>query len=662
MIKLSGFVNFCQVFLFPLLIGVTKRGHHFALKYPYMKKPIPYRFLYLLLLTGFLLTFISTPTSAQGGLRAVLTQPDLFQFPSLTTYVDVYDSQNNFVSNLTADQFTLQENDEERTINEATRIEPGLHTILALNLGPTLSNKVSDDTTRYEDIIFILTSWLGNLQSQAANLYSFTSNERAFIQHSSDPQELLQTLQTYQPNLYNFEADQTSLTYAIDVASQETQLANHAKQAIFYITPLPIDRDLDQIPILAARAADIGIPVYVWLVANETSSNSQAAEALRDLAETTGGQFFLYNEKVEAPNPETYLSALRSTYRLRYTSAINQSGFHHIKVTVERGVQQAETEDVAFQIELLAPVVTIIALPPQIQLVWVEDEEGDTVLKPDFITLQISVTFPDGYPRQLKYSRLVVDGQEVIKIDQQPFEWLGWPLSGFRVTALHNVQVEVEDILGFQGESSAREVEIMVDQRYSGFWGGFMNFVNSGGWILFAVLLAFGGLVAYINMRRRNPRMATAGAEPALTFGEDPLTQQVFAPPESSRGPAAESIYKPLQLIPQLVPLLGDKTKEAQKGSAIHLVAIDTTIGSDPAQAALVLDDPTVSPLHARIRRSLQGTLILADLGSERGTWVNYAPVSKKGTVLQNNDLIHFGKAGYRYELVPVRVRKSKAA
>ncbi|MHB8807578.1 MAG: FHA domain-containing protein [Anaerolineaceae bacterium] len=627
-----------------------------------MKKPSTHRFLYLLLITGFLFTFISTPTFAQGGLRAILSQPDLSQFPSLTTYVDVYDSQNNFVSDLAADQFTLQENGAERTINEATRVEPGLHTILALNLGPTLSNKVNEDTTRYEDIIFILTSWLDNLQSQASNLYSFTSNERAIIQHSSDPQELLQALQTYQPNLYNFEADQTSLTYAIDVASQEPQLANHAKQAILYITPLPIDSELDQIPILAARAADIGIPVYVWLVANETSSNSQAADALRDLAETTGGQFFLYNEKVEAPNPETYLSALRYTYRLRYTSAINQSGFHRIKVTVERGVQQAETEDVAFQIELLAPVVTIIALPPQIQLVWVENEEGDTVLKPDFITLQISVTFPDGYPRQLKYSRLVVDGQEVIKLDQQPFEWLGWPLGGFRVTAVHNIQVEVEDILGFSSKSSAREVEIIVDQRYTGFWGGFTNFLNSGGWILFAALLAFGGMVAYLNQRRRNPRLATAGVEPALTFDEDPLTQQIFTPAESSRAAAVESIYEPLQLIPQLVPLSGDSSKEPLKGSAIHLTAVDTTIGSDPTQANLLLDDPSISPLHARIRRSSQGTLILADLGSERGTLVNYAPVSKKGTVLQNNDLIHFGEVAYRYELVPVRVRKSKAA
>jgi pSer/pThr/pTyr-binding forkhead associated (FHA) protein len=50
--------------------------------------------------------------------------------------------------------------------------------------------------------------------------------------------------------------------------------------------------------------------------------------------------------------------------------------------------------------------------------------------------------------------------------------------------------------------------------------------------------------------------------------------------------------------------------------------------------------------------------IILSDLGSESGTWVNYAPVSGKGTVLQNNDLIHIGEVAYRFELVAVRKKK----
>ena len=626
-----------------------------------MKKPNRVRFFSLILLAAFLTALIPSPAFAQSGLRAVLTQPDLSQFPSMTTYVDVYDAQDNFVGNLTTDQFTLEEDGEERTINEATRIEPGLHTILALNLAPSLNNKVGEDTTRYEDIINILTSWLDPLQRNASNLYSFASNEKALLQRSSSTQELQQTLQSYQPNLYNYEADLESLNYALNIAAQETQSTNHAKQAILYITPLPNDNDLDEIPILAVQAADMGVPVYIWLVAKEASSNSQAAETLRDLAESTGGQFFLYDEEAEAPDPEDYLSALRYTYRLRYTSDINQSGFHYIQVRVDRGVQQAETDSVSFQIELLAPEVTIIALPPQIQLVWIEEEEGKKVLKPDFITLQISVTFPDGYPRQLKYSRLVVDGEEVINLDQQPFEWLGWPLGGFRITALHTVQVEVEDILGFTAQSSTREVEIIVAQRYTGIWGSLTNFVNSGGWILFAVLAAFGGLIAYLNIRRRNPRLVPAGGEPAITFDEDPLTQQVFIPTESSRL-SSSSTTENLQLIPQLVPIEDKENGKSQNKKAISLLDIDTTIGSDKSQVNMVLEHSSVSPLHARIHQSPQGILIISDLGSESGTWVNYAPVSQKGTVLRNNDLIHFGEAAYRYQLVPMRIKKKKSA
>ena len=626
-----------------------------------MKKPNRVRFFSLILLAAFLTALIPSPAFAQSGLRAVLTQPDLSQFPSMTTYVDVYDAQDNFVGNLTTDQFTLEEDGEERTINEATRIEPGLHTILALNLAPSLNNKVGEDTTRYEDIINILTSWLDPLQNNASNLYSFVSNEKALLQRSSSTQELQQTLQSYQPNLYNYEADLESLNYALNIAAQETQSTNHAKQAILYITPLPNDNDLDEIPILAVQAADMGVPVYIWLVAKEASSNSQAAETLRDLAESTGGQFFLYDEEAEAPDPEDYLSALRYTYRLRYTSDINQSGFHYIQVRVDRGVQQAETDGVSFQIELLAPEVTIIALPPQIQLVWIEEEEGKKVLKPDFITLQISVTFPDGYPRQLKYSRLVVDGEEVINLDQQPFEWLGWPLGGFRITALHTVQVEVEDILGFTAQSSTREVEIIVAQRYTGFWGSLTIFVNSGGWILFAVLAAFGGLIAYLNIRRRNPRLVPAGGEPAITFDEDPLTQQVFIPTESSRL-SSSSTTENLQLIPQLVPIEDKENGKSQNKKAISLLEIDTTIGSDKSQVNMVLEHSSVSPLHARIHQSPQGILIISDLGSESGTWVNYAPVSQKGTVLRNNDLIHFGEAAYRYQLIPMRIKKKKSA
>jgi pSer/pThr/pTyr-binding forkhead associated (FHA) protein len=41
----------------------------------------------------------------------------------------------------------------------------------------------------------------------------------------------------------------------------------------------------------------------------------------------------------------------------------------------------------------------------------------------------------------------------------------------------------------------------------------------------------------------------------------------------------------------------------------------------------------------------------IADLGSETGTWVNYAPVSKAGILLHNGDLVQIGNLTFRYKI-----------
>ena len=279
-------------------------------------------------------------------------------------------------------------------------------------------------------------------------------------------------------------------------------------------------------------------------------------------------------------------------------------------------------------------------------------------MKPDFITLQISVTFPDGYPRQLEYSRLLVDGEEIIRIDQQPFEWLGWPLDGYRMTATHAVLIEVEDILGFRSTSSLREVQILAEPRYTGFWGGLINFMLSGGWIVLIFVSIFGALAVYASYRRRNPRPALAGMEPTINFSEDPLTQQVIIPMESTAA-ASPGKNTSRQLVPYLFPL-DEQGKNTSNNNGINVDQPELIIGSDPQQADLVIDHPSISPVHARLRRAPQGIIVLADMDSETGTRVNYAPVSRKGTVLRNNDLIHIGEAAYSFQLVAQQVKKEE--
>lgn len=60
----------------------------------------------------------------------------------------------------------------------------------------------------------------------------------------------------------------------------------------------------------------------------------------------------------------------------------------------------------------------------------------------------------------------------------------------------------------------------------------------------------------------------------------------------------------------------------AQVGQRFGLYADETlTIGRDPARADIVLNDPTVSALHARIRYENE-RFVIYDLGSTNGTFL----------------------------------------
>jgi putative peptide zinc metalloprotease protein len=70
----------------------------------------------------------------------------------------------------------------------------------------------------------------------------------------------------------------------------------------------------------------------------------------------------------------------------------------------------------------------------------------------------------------------------------------------------------------------------------------------------------------------------------------------------------------PLELV------LGDRTRVP--------VVTEMTIGRAPG-STLVLDDPTVSRVHARISGNGGGTAVLEDAGSSHGTWVDGARISE---------------------------------
>jgi hypothetical protein len=606
-------------------------------------------------LTAIILLSFSLPALAQGGFSIILYPPEIDQFPKVTLFVDAYDTQGKFIPGLDLDSFTVLENDFEMPVNETQLLEPGLHTIIAFNLGATLSNRANTTVpTRYETVVFDLASWLNGLQSGGTNQYSLTSNEGILVEMLQEKDAFTFQLQNYKPNLFNFEPNLASLSLALDIAAKPNLIA-HSKQSILYISPLPLDADLPAINSLEARAVESRVPVNVWLMAPDTASNSPAATALNQLAVSTGGKFLFYTEESTAPDAEDYLGVLRSVYRLRYTSTINQSGAHTIRVRAIYGNQEVASPEIPFSIDLNLPSAVLIDLPNEISRQFSDTGNGRE-LQPSFVTLQAEVVFPDGYSRQLEATRLYVNGELIAENTVEPFNFFGWPLEDYTFSEEHLVSVEVEDILGFRSISPPRSVMVVVESLYPVWLTAFLQFFNHGGWILFAILGLGGTVFTGVLVRRRNQIRAQLPPQGSETDPSvDPLIQSVPGLTSAVTEGAADAYRTPIYSTPdELVsaPYLrqvGDKPT-AIKGN-LEISEGELIIGSDPEQVSIILAHPSVSPRHARVQKNPSGNVTIADLRSDNGTWINYTPISGAGTILKNGDLVKIGEFSFRYYL-----------
>jgi hypothetical protein len=595
---------------------------------------------------------LALPVFAQSGFSIILYPPEIDQFPKVTLFVDAFDAQRKFIPGLDLNSFTVLEDGLEIPVNETQIMEPGLHTIVAVNLGATLSNRANASVpTRFESVVFNLASWLNTLESTAANQYSLTSNEGILVEKLQEKDTFTYQLQNYKPNLFNFEPDLTSLKLALDIAAKPNLIPN-SKQSILYITPLPLDEDLPEINSLFASAQEARVAINVWLMAPETAVNSPAAASLNQLAASTGGRFLIYTEQIQPPDPEEYLGALRSIYRLRYTSALSQSGAHAVRVRAVYGDQEASSPDTPFSIDLNLPTAVFIDLPNQIDRKFTNTGNGRE-LQPGFVTLQAEVVFPDGYSRQLEATRLYVDGELVAENTSAPFNFFGWELEEYNFSGEHLLAIEVQDILGFRNISVPRVVMINIESLYPKWLTAFFKFFNTGGWILFAFVGLGGTILLTTRIRNRHEMRAQVSAlDDEVGSLVDPLLQTV--PGLTAEGPVVDDYgyQAPKATIQEAAPFLKQvgKTPQAIQGRFI-VPDGETTIGSDPQSANLLLAHPSVSQTHSRLQKIPSGSVTIADLRSTSGTWVNYAPISTVGTVLKNGDLIKIGEFTFRYYL-----------
>jgi hypothetical protein len=581
-----------------------------------------------------------TPARAQTTARLGLYALQTSSFPAMTAGLDVFDSAGNFVTGLAPDAITLLEDNQPRPLNTLEELQPGVLFALALDPGPAFAIRDANAVTRYDKIYQVLKDWAATHPDTLGDDLSLVPTAGTLSSHLATTAAFSDALTAYSPALKFISPSLDTLSRSLDAVSEQAPQAG-MKRTILFISSPPAQDAILTLQNLTQRAVDQQVRVNVWIVASADFFATSGATALKDLAIQTGGQYLLFSGEEPLPGLETYLAPLRHTNRLTYTSAVLTSGGHTLTAQVNLNGETVTSATLPFELDIQPPNPILVAPPDQIVR---QAPDEHTIVTTAFLpiqqTIDIIVEFPDGRTRPLVRTVLYVDNQKVAENISAPFDHFTWNLSGYAISGQHLLSVEAQDDLGLSKTSLGVPVTVTIIQPQR----GLLPFLSRNSlWVVIGSVLFAGvvlGVILASGRIRRRTRSAGRDAR------HDPLTQPVQSE-TVRRKPRLPWSRLSKQPEAYLVRLKEDG--QSLTAPPIPVITPEMTFGSDPIQATRILDDPSVSPLHARLKEE-NGEYILSDEKSIAGTWVNYEPLTAPRR-LQHGDVLQIGRLSYRFML-----------
>lgn len=400
---------------------------------------------------------------------------------------------------------------------------------------------------------------------------------------------------------------------------------------LLYTDGARLDRQLDY-PALVEAAQVANVPIYVAILGSEASEDE--INNVTGLYDPTNG-LYVHMPEPEAADPlYEIFRAQGSQTELSYESAVRQNGTQQISVSL------GNVRDTAgFELALAAPEVVIEAPRTNVRRAGSAIDTPLPLLQPAVLPLTAHITWPDGRPRRLTEVVFRVDGAPQPVAIEPALDGAGqlplpWDISG-RDAGTYRLEVEVADELGFRAAAAPLEITIEVSRpspptptpaptrvplpSLGERVGGSLPAMLLGG-------LFLAGAGAAVVLRRRARRPATTADAP---------------PPRiiPTARPADDRHVAVLEWV------------SAAQGDAIELRTPDVTLGREPEAVDIVLDDPGVSRLHARIRRAGSGEYWLYDEGSIQGTFLNHERLGLAPRPLEHGDLVQLGRVTLRFRL-----------
>jgi hypothetical protein len=590
---------------------------------------------------------------AQSAVTANLSLIDPQGFPTVAALLDVFDAQGRYITGLQPEDITILEDGVPLPVDGLSESTPPAQIVVAINPGPSLAVRDGEGIERFRHIVEVLGGWALARPPDTPDDLSLVTLAGPIITHA-DPSAWVVSLTSFQPDFRSTTPNAQVLIIALNTVNERITFPG-VKRAILLVTPHMDEPNLDlTLNVLAEQAQANGVRIFVWFVDSDNFFASESATAFKALALATGGSFFTFSELETFPDPETYFSPLRNLYSLSYTSTVQSAGQHSLSARVRTPVGQITSSDQNFSVDIQPPNPILVMPPAQIlRQAPPEDPFNTEVLLPSQQSLEIIVEFPDGHPRPLARTSLYVDGEIVAQNDTEPFEVFEWDMSAYSESGQHELVVEAVDSLGLSKTSMGLPVNITVIHAPTGVQAMLTKYRSS---IAIAAIVLAGGVLLSILLYGRLRFKSRRERAESRKRNTDPVTQPVEIPQAVSPSPRKKRRSLPwargdrLPEAPAYLARLG-KDGEPLTGNPIPLQEAEITFGTDPVQAMLVLDHPSVAPLHASLKRGEDGLYTLSDSGTVAGTWINYEPVPVDGRILKHGDVVHFGQLMYRFIL-----------
>lgn len=582
------------------------------------------------------------PAAAQMGATLTLRHLEIEAFPIIVGYLDARDATGAPLVDLQPEAVQVLEDGSARPISQLRAVEPGLRIIVVINPAESFGIRDSQATTRFNYVQQQLSEWASSLPADQP-LTLITPD--GVLAEDASPGVWLSSLESIPDTYGGLQVSSRELLQALELAAQPSQQAGMGT-AIWWVTATPRDEVLAGAADWQASLAELGIPLFIWQIDSPSTFESEAALAMQTFAQGSGGQWFTFSGIEEFPSPENYFAPFRQAYFFQYDSLLHSAGAHEVRLQMQMDGATIVSQPLSFDLEIQPPNPILVSPPTQIQ-------RGPSPTDPQQLApfsqpIEILVEFPDNFQRDLVRTTLYVDGVLASENRAAPFTRFVWDLSSYRISQQVMLRVEAEDALGLVGSSIEFPVQVRVENPLT--W--YQALLARGGTLIAisAVLLAAAafGLVMLLSGRLKPGELAAGRLfrrRLAPPSAADPLNDSPLEAGLAAWAQAAPKVQGALAYLQRL------NMQEASDGPTIlPLMNAEILIGSEEDND-LVIKEESVSPRHARLAQTTDTEFLVTDLGTEAGTWVNYAPVSSDGSHLRDGDLLHIGRVAFRFLL-----------